>query len=106
MYIVETMDVSVNEVTPIVFCDEEGYDVIPIHMVMVILIMTSDKDEKEQEVGERVQNLVPTQQVTTSLKHLQIQERVSIQGVSEEAKEQECALVDLGVDLNLLIYES
>ena len=29
------LDVCINEVTPIIFCDEEGYDIIPIHMVKV-----------------------------------------------------------------------
>ena len=33
--ILATMDVCINKVKPIVFCDEEGYDIIPIHMVKV-----------------------------------------------------------------------
>ena len=42
------MDVCVNEVTPTVFCDEEGYDIIPIHMVGVFH-EKPDCDKMEQE---------------------------------------------------------
>ena len=31
-----TVDVCVNEVTPIVFCDKEGYDLVPFKMVSII----------------------------------------------------------------------
>ena len=33
--ILATLDVCANETTPIVFCDEQGYDVIPICMIKV-----------------------------------------------------------------------
>ena len=36
MDILATVDVCVNEVTPSVFCDEEGYDLISFHMVFAI----------------------------------------------------------------------
>ena len=31
-----TRDVCVNEVTPTLFCDEEGYDLVPFRMVSII----------------------------------------------------------------------
>ena len=34
--VLATVDVCVNEVTPTVFCDEEGYDIVPVHMVRVL----------------------------------------------------------------------
>ena len=33
--ILATLDVCVNEMTPTIFCDEEGYDIIPICMIKV-----------------------------------------------------------------------
>ena len=34
--VLATVDVCVNKTTPIVFCDEEGYAIIPIQMVRLI----------------------------------------------------------------------
>ena len=31
-----TVDVCVNEVTPTIFCDKEGYDLVPFRMVSII----------------------------------------------------------------------
>lgn len=33
--ILATLDVSVNDVIPTLFCDEEGYDIVPIQMLSV-----------------------------------------------------------------------
>ena len=48
MDILATVDVCVNEVNPTVFCDEEGYDLVPFHMISV----TSDplNQEKQEEL--------------------------------------------------------
>ena len=45
--VLATVDVCVNEVTPTVFCDEEGYDIIPVHMIRVL------NDETKQEYDEQ-----------------------------------------------------
>ena len=50
--VLATVDVCVNEVTPTVFCDEEGYDIVPVHMVRVL------HDETKQE-GEKQDNTEP-----------------------------------------------
>ena len=44
--VLATVDVCVNEVTPTVFCDEEGYDIIPVHMVRVLHEETKLEDDK------------------------------------------------------------
>ena len=35
--VLATLDVCVDKITPIVFCDEEGYDIMPLQMVNVFL---------------------------------------------------------------------
>ena len=45
--ILATVDICVNEVTPTVFFDEEGYDIIPIHMVRVLHEETKQKDDEK-----------------------------------------------------------
>ncbi|NHV87720.1 hypothetical protein HA385_24390 [Escherichia coli] len=31
-----TLDISVNDIMPTVFCDEDGYDIVPIQMLRVV----------------------------------------------------------------------
>ena len=54
--VLATVDVCVNEVTPTVFCDKEGYDIIPIHMVKVLY---EHPDHKEHEKEPTTTNLKP-----------------------------------------------
>ena len=37
MDVLATVDVCVNETSPTVFCDKEGYNLIPFHMVSAVL---------------------------------------------------------------------
>ena len=45
--VLATVDVCINKVTPTVFCDEEGYDIIPIHMVEVFHGKSDYKENKK-----------------------------------------------------------
>ena len=47
--ILATLDTCVNEATPIHFCDDEGYDLIPLNMINASLI-TKKKQTETQEV--------------------------------------------------------
>ena len=63
--ILATLDICVNETTPTVFCDEEGYNVIPICMIKV-----SHKNGLLDDTihkGKRVQKLVPQTRSKKSL---------------------------------------
>ena len=53
--VLATMDVCVNEVTPIVFCDEEGYDIIPVHMVNVLHEETQQKDDEQETTTTNIE---------------------------------------------------
>ena len=46
--ILATMDVCVNEVTSTIFCDEEGFGIIPIHMVRVLHEETKQEDDEQE----------------------------------------------------------
>ena len=46
MDILATIDVCVNEVNPTVFCDKEGYDLIPFQMVLAINELPSQQELK------------------------------------------------------------
>lgn len=37
MDVLTTMNVCINDTTPTIFCDEKRYNIIPFHMVKVIL---------------------------------------------------------------------
>ena len=45
------VDVCVNEVAPIVFCDKEGFDLVPFQMVLVIQDFSTHIDMKEDETN-------------------------------------------------------
>ena len=51
--VLATVDVCVNEVTPTVFCDEEGYDIVPVHMVRVLHDETKQEKEKQDNTETR-----------------------------------------------------
>ena len=55
--ILATLDICVNETTPIVFCDEEGYNIIPICMIKV----NHDNGDLRtmRQKSKRFQKLVP-----------------------------------------------
>lgn len=48
MDILATVDVCVNEVTPIAFCDKEGYDLIPFHMISIVNHPLNHKDSNKK----------------------------------------------------------
>ena len=39
----------VNKVTPTIFCDEEGFDIIPIQMIIVSLEIIKNEENKDHE---------------------------------------------------------
>lgn len=47
--ILTTVDVYANVMTPIVFCDKEGYNIFPIHMVRAIQEGYKDKEDSQEE---------------------------------------------------------
>src|SRR5271170_600170 len=49
--ILATLDVCVNEVTPTVFCDEEGYDLAPFQMIRVIPENETIPDNEQRNVN-------------------------------------------------------
>ena len=52
--VLATVDVCVNEVTPTVFCDEQGYDLVPFHMIKVITQPNTNEKENIPQVDEWV----------------------------------------------------
>ena len=60
MDILAILDVCVNEVTPTIFCDEEGYDLIPFHMVFAIKDHSNQQEieEESHEVEEDGVNIL------------------------------------------------
>ena len=53
--VLATVDVCVNEVTPTVFCDEEGYDIIPVHMVRVLHEETKQEDDEQETITTTIE---------------------------------------------------
>lgn len=51
-----------NATTPTVLCDEEGYDIIPIHMVRVIQDGKNNNGKDEEEIEHNTS--ITTQEVT------------------------------------------
>ena len=56
--VLATMDVCVNEVTPTVFCDEEGYDIIPVHMIRVLHEEIKQADDEQETIEPRDLKLI------------------------------------------------
>ena len=50
--VLATVDVCVNEVTPTVFCDEEGYDLVPFHMVKLITHAAENMEKEAFQEGK------------------------------------------------------
>lgn len=69
------VDVCVNEVTPIVFYDDEGYDIVPFNMIKVI----HDHDHSEKDNQENTTITKDFEDnIVTGIKQLNLQEEVSI----------------------------
>ena len=65
--VLATVFVCVNEVTPTVFCDEAGYDIIPVHMVRVLHEETKQEDDEQE-----------TATITMEPQNLKLIEEISI----------------------------
>lgn len=52
--ILATLDVSVNDVTPTLFCDEEGYDMVPIRMLSVATDLEVEHEVNGEEIAIRL----------------------------------------------------
>lgn len=61
---IATMDVCIDEQTPIVFCDKERYDLVPFRMIAALRTMGNNENFVEE--------------VTQDLKKLQIHYEISI----------------------------
>ena len=87
--ILATLDVCVNKTTPTVFCDEEGYNVIPICMINVHHSSDSPK-EALHEQEESKSDIVSKEQeeLDAAILRLGLQEEISIRDLSEEEDEE------------------
>ena len=67
--ILATLDTCLNEATPIHFCDDEGYDLVPLKMINASLIL---KEEQKQ---------------TQKVQCLRIKDEISIRDLDNETKQ-------------------
>ena len=72
-----TVDVCVNEVTPTVFCDEEGYDLVPFRMVSIIQEPLESKITEGRDINT----------VNEVTEILMVREEISICDKSQENEE-------------------
>ena len=88
MDILATVDVCVNEVTPTVFCDEEGYDLVPFHMISIVNdpLNKQNSEETSQEPQEERANLLYLKE------EISIRERETSEDVSDYSSEEEANL--------------
>lgn len=82
--ILAIVDVCANTTTPIVFCDKEGYDIIPIYMVKVIQRESGYKEEKHNH--KKVSVEIPMEEITTELIQLHLHNKIFIINKSDKAK--------------------
>ena len=68
MDVLATVDVCVNETSPTVFCDDEGYDLVQFHMVSAVI------EESEEAACEHD----PINKIETDLKAMNIRDEISI----------------------------
>ena len=87
--ILATLDVCVNETMPTVFCDEEGYNVIPICMIKV------NHQEEDLEEGKQEQTVLEIgktpedgEEIETAIRRLGLQDEISIRDLSKEEDEE------------------
>lgn len=113
MDILATVDVCVNEVNPVIFCDEEGYDIAPFFMVQAVKEKTiaeprSTKVQLEQSNGLCMQGFSPKPSIYAieeKGKQLEAARPCILVEIGARAKT-EIALFDTGADLNALSFES
>ena len=90
--ILATLDVCVNKTTPTVFCDEEGYDVIPICMIKVShgidFLEEALRNKKNPKVISKVRNKRNLMDIKSTILRLGLQEEISIRDLSEEEDEE------------------
>ena len=66
--ILATIDVCTNEVTPTMFCDEEGYNLFPFQMVKVLQPIEEDAKEEDLEEWFKMKYLLLTIPLLTNLR--------------------------------------
>ena len=66
--VLATVTICVNEVIPTLFCDEDGFDVIPIQMVNVL---------ETQEECNPIQDSIGDHTIEKELNHVKIDNQVS-----------------------------
>lgn len=87
--ILATLDVCVTKQSPTFFCDDNGYDMIAIHMISIIHeidtkeLANKEEDRGEDNKGEKIEKIA---KVTIEMKHLNIREEVSICDILLDAK--------------------
>jgi hypothetical protein len=111
--VLATVDVCVNEVTPTVFCDEEGYDLTPFHMIRVITNNVENMEESKEQAHKR--------KIREVLKRIEVPIISQQNGEIEEDPDclrpyicieigntriSHCALIDSRADLNSLSYDT
>lgn len=68
MDVLVTVDVCVNETSPTVFCDEEGFDLVPFHIVSAVL----------EKTNKAVCEDNPTDEIEAKMKALNIHDEISM----------------------------
>ena len=87
--ILATLDVCVNETTPTVFCNEEGYDVIPICMIKVNHKNGDPEDKIQgQEVPKSGTTIEEQEELDVAIRCLGLQDEISIRDLSEDEDEE------------------
>ena len=85
--IVATLDVCVNETTPTILCDDEGYDIIPIEMIKAA---HEPIENQEDEHHKRVSKMQVTPEerkgLETNIKWLDLEDKASSITWSKEEK--------------------
>ena len=83
------LDVCVNETTHIVFCNEEGYDVIPICMIKVNHENGAPDDAIQgQEVLESATINEEQEELDVAIQRLALQDEISIRYLSDDEDEE------------------
>ena len=87
--ILATLDVCVNETTPTVFCDEEGYDIIPICMIKISHETGFLDDAIHKQKGPKSDTISEEQEeLDIAIRRLGLQEEISIRDLREEEDEE------------------
>ena len=87
--ILATLDFCVNETTPTIFCDEEGYDIIPICMIKVSHRIDFPDEAPLQQKEPKDDNQTEEQEeLDAAILRLGLQEEISIRDLSEEEDEE------------------